>query len=185
MAKRKRSKNTKGDIIQLQDCSKNMECGVSIADDIKVIVFYNGTNYKVKVVIPKKIIVRDIIKAQNSKFDLFLNFHDTDYSNSSGHLYIEVNCKYKIADLRKKPHECEAVRVAIKAKRYHGNIILQPEFFIPEEWSSMVNSFEDEIFGRKLKKEINSMKMNSTQYTNYTQNNVVHPYQGGDCTGGR
>ena len=37
----------KREIIQLEDCSKDDECGVSVVDDVKVIVFYNGPNYKV------------------------------------------------------------------------------------------------------------------------------------------
>ena len=52
MSKRKKqSENSKKqskaikEILQLEDCSKNDECGVSSVDDIRVIVFYNGPNY--------------------------------------------------------------------------------------------------------------------------------------------
>ena len=69
----------KREIIQLEDCSKNDECGVSVVDDVKVIVFYNGPNYKVKISIPKRSITKKILKVQNSKFDLYIRFEDTDY----------------------------------------------------------------------------------------------------------
>ena len=67
MSKRKKqSENSKKqskaikEILQLEDCSKNDECGVSSVDDIRVIVFYNGPNYKVKIVIPKRSITKNI-----------------------------------------------------------------------------------------------------------------------------
>ena len=88
----------KREIIQLEDCSKNDECGVSVVDDVKVIVFYNGPNYKVKISIPKRSITKKILKVQNSKFDLYIRFEDTDYSKSGGHLYIELKGRYKLDD---------------------------------------------------------------------------------------
>ena len=86
----------KREIIQLEDCSKNDECGVSVVDDVKVIVFYNGPNYKVKISISKRSITKKILKVQNSKFDLYIRFEDTDYSKSGGHLYIELKGRYKL-----------------------------------------------------------------------------------------
>ena len=38
----KKQTKAKKEILQLEDCSKNDECGVSSVDEIKVIVFYNG-----------------------------------------------------------------------------------------------------------------------------------------------
>ena len=98
---KKQSKAIK-EILQLEDCSKNDECGVSSVDDIRVIVFYNGPNYKVKIVIPKRSITKKILKVQNSKFDLYIRFKDLDYSESGGHLYIELKGRYKLDDRLKK-----------------------------------------------------------------------------------
>lgn len=180
-----RNPDLKGNLVTLQDCTKNMECGISTADNIKVIVFYNGINYKVKIVVPKRNITKNIITAKNSKFDLYLNFHDTLYSNSGGNLYIELNCKYRINDRRKKTFECNPVKISINSKRYHGTIILQPDFFIPEEWSPSVNSLEDEIAYKHYRSDIRKMEMGSKIHVNYEKNNVHKPFQGGDCTGGR
>ncbi len=175
----------KREIIQLEDCSKNDECGVSVIDDVKVIVFYNGPNYKVKISIPKRSITKKILKVQNSKFDLYIRFEDTDYSKSGGHLYIELKGRYKLDDRLKKPNECNEVKFGISAKRYHGNIVLQPDFFIPENWSSSVDSREDEMANKQYKRDIRKMEINASNYTNYDKSNVYRPFQGGDCTGGK
>ena len=175
----------KREIIQLEDCSKNDECGVSVVDDVKVIVFYNGPNYKVKISISKRSITKKILKVQNSKFDLYIRFEDTDYSKSGGHLYIELKRRYKLDDRLKKPNECNEVKLGISAKRYHGNIVLQPDFFIPENWSSSVDSKEDEIAFRHYKSDIRKMGVNTSNYTNYEKSNAYRPFQGGDCTGGK
>lgn len=175
----------KREIIQLEDCSKNDECGVSVIDDVKVIVFYNGPNYKVKISIPKRSITKKILKVQNSKFDLYIRFEDTDYSKSGGHLYIELKGRYKLDDRLKKPNECNEVKFGISAKRYHGNIVLQPDFFIPENWSSSVDSREDEMANKQYKRDIKKMEINASNYTNYDKSNVYRPFQGGDCTGGK
>ena len=192
MSKRKKqSENSKKqskaikEILQLEDCSKNDECGVSSVDDIRVIVFYNGPNYKVKIVIPKRSITKNILKVQNSKFDLYIRFKDLDYSESGGNLYIELKGRYKLDDRLKKPNECNEVKLGISAKRYHGNIILQPDFFIPENWSSSVDSREDEMANKQYKRDIRKMGINTSNYTNYEKNNVYRPFQGGDCTGGK
>lgn len=171
--------------MQLEDCSKNDECGVSSVDEIKVIVFYNGPNYKVKIVIPKRSITKKILKVQNSKFDLYIRFRDLDYSESGGHLYIELKGRYKLDDRLKKPNECSEVKLGINAKRYYGSIVLQPDFFIPENWSSSVDSKEDEIAFRHYKSDIRKMGINASNYTNYEKSNVYRPFQGGDCTGGK
>ena len=189
--KKKRSENSKKqtktqkEILQLEDCSKNDECGVSTEADIKVIVFYNGPNYKVKIVIPKRSITKKILKVQNSKFDLYIRFEDTDYCKSGGHLYIELKGRYKLDDRLKKPNECNEVKLGISSKRYHGSIVLQPDFFIPENWSSSVDSREDEMAYRQYKREIRRMGINTSKYTNYEKNNAYRPFQGGDCTGGK
>ncbi len=189
--KKKRSENSKKqtktqkEILQLEDCSKNDECGVSTEGDIKVIVFYNGPNYKVKIVIPKRSITKKILKVQNSKFDLYIRFEDTDYCKSGGHLYIELKGRYKLDDRLKKPNECNEVKLGISSKRYHGSIVLQPDFFIPENWSSSVDSREDEMAYRQYKREIRRMGINTSKYTNYEKNNAYRPFQGGDCTGGK
>ena len=175
----------KREIIQLEDCSKNDECGVSVIDDVKVIVFYNGPNYKVKNSIPKRSITKKILKVQNSKFDLYIRFEDTDYSKSGGHLYIELKGRYKLDDRLKKPNECNEVKFGISAKRYHGNIVLQPDFFIPENWSSSVDSREDEMANKQYKRDIRKMEINASKYTNYDKSNVYRPFQCGDCTGGK
>lgn len=126
-----------------------------------------------------------IIKVQNSKFDLYIRFEDTDYSKSGGHLYIELKGRYKLDDRLKKPNECNEVKLGISAKRYHGNIVLQLDFFIPENWSSSVDSKEDEIAFRHYKSDIRKMGVNTSNYTNYEKNNAYRPFQGGDCTGGK
>ncbi len=181
----KKQTKVKKEILQLEDCSKNDECGVSSVDEIKVIVFYNGPNYKVKISIPKRSITKKILKVQNSKFDLYIRFEDTDYSKSGGHLYIELKGRYKLDDRLKKPNECNEVKLGISSKRYHGNIVLQPDFFIPENWSSSVDSKEDEIAFRHYKSDIRKMGINASNYTNYEKSNVYRPFQGGDCTGGK
>lgn len=100
--KKKRSENSKKqtktqkEILQLEDCSKNDECGVSTEGDIKVIVFYNGPNYKVKIVIPKRSITKKILKVQNSKFDLYIRFEDTDYCKSGGTPLYRIKGKIQI-----------------------------------------------------------------------------------------
>ncbi len=180
----KKQTKAKKEILQLEDCSKNDECGVSSVDEIKVIVFYNGPNYKVKIVIPKRSITKKILKVQNSKFDLYIRFRDLDYSESGGHLYIELKGRYKLDDRLKKPNECSEVKLGINAKRYYGSIVLQPDFFIPENWSSSVDSKEDEIAFRHYKSDIRKMGINASNYTNYEKSNVYRPFQGGDCTGG-
>ena len=192
MSKRKKqSENSKKqskaikEILQLEDCSKNDECGVSSVDDIRVIVFYNGPNYKVKIVIPKRSITKNILKVQNSKFDLYIRFKDLDYSESGGNLYIELKGRYKLDDRLKKPNECNEVKLVINAKRYYGSIVLQPDFFIPENWSSSVDSREDEMANKQYKRDIRKMGINTSNYTNYEKNNVYRPFQGGDCTGGK
>ena len=192
MSKRKKqSENSKKqskaikEILQLEDCSKNDECGVSSVDDIRVIVFYNGPNYKVKIVIPKRSITKNILKVQNSKFDLYIRFKDLDYSESGGNLYIELKGRYKLDDRLKKPDECNEVKLGINAKRYYGSIVLQPDFFIPENWSSSVDSREDEMANKQYKRDIRKMGINTSNYTNYEKNNVYRPFQGGDCTGGK
>ncbi len=192
MSKRKKqSENSKKqskaikEILQLEDCSKNDECGVSSVDDIRVIVFYNGPNYKVKIVIPKRSITKNILKVQNSKFDLYIRFKDLDYSESGGNLYIELKGRYKLDDRLKKPNECNEVKLGINAKRYYGSIVLQPDFFIPENWSSSVDSREDEMANKQYKRDIRKMGINTSNYTNYEKNNVYRPFQGGDCTGGK
>ena len=192
MSKRKKqSENSKKqskaikEILQLEDCSKNDECGVSSVDDIRVIVFYNGPNYKVKIVIPKRSITKNILKVQNSKFDLYIRFKDLDYSESGGNLYIELKGRYKLDDRLKKPNECNEVKLGINAKRYYGSIVLQPDFFIPENWSSSVDSWEDEMANKQYKRDIRKMGINTSNYTNYEKNNVYRPFQGGDCTGGK
>ncbi len=88
-------------------------------------------------------------------------------------------------DRLKKPNECNEVKLGISAKRYHGNIVLQPDFFIPENWSSSVDSKEDEIAFRHYKSDIRKMEINASNYTNYEKSNVYRPFQGGDCTGGK
>ena len=181
----KKQTKAKKEILQLEDCSKNDECGVSSVDEIKVIVFYNGPNYKVKIVIPKRSITKKILKVQNSKFDLYIRFRDLDYSESGGHLYIELKGRYKLDDRLKKPNECSEVKLGINAKRYYGSIVLQPDFFIPENWSSSVDSKEDEIAFRHYKSDIRKMGINASNYTNYEKCNVYRPFQGGDCTGGK
>ena len=192
MSKRKKqSENSKKqskaikEILQLEDCSKNDECGVSSVDDIRVIVFYNGPNYKVKIVIPKRSITKNILKVQNSIFDLYIRFKDLDYSESGGNLYIELKGRYKLDDRLKKPNECNEVKLGINAKRYYGSIVLQPDFFIPENWSSSVDSREDEMANKQYKRDIRKMGINTSNYTNYEKNNVYRPFQGGDCTGGK
>ena len=192
MSKRKKqSENSKKqskaikEILQLEDCSKNDECGVSSVDDIRVIVFYNGPNYKVKIVISKRSITKNILKVQNSKFDLYIRFKDLDYSESGGNLYIELKGRYKLDDRLKKPNECNEVKLGINAKRYYGSIVLQPDFFIPENWSSSVDSREDEMANKQYKRDIRKMGINTSNYTNYEKNNVYRPFQGGDCTGGK
>ena len=192
MSKRKKqSENSKKqskaikEILQLEDCSKNDECGVSSVDDIRGIVFYNGPNYKVKIVIPKRSITKNILKVQNSKFDLYIRFKDLDYSESGGNLYIELKGRYKLDDRLKKPNECNEVKLGINAKRYYGSIVLQPDFFIPENWSSSVDSREDEMANKQYKRDIRKMGINTSNYTNYEKNNVYRPFQGGDCTGGK
>lgn len=160
MSKRKKqSENSKKqskaikEILQLEDCSKNDKCGVSSVDDIRVIVFYNGPNYKVKIVIPKRSITKNILKVQNSKFDLYIRFKDLDYSESGGNLYIELKGRYKLDDRLKKPNERNEVKLGINAKRYYGSIVLQPDFFIPENWSSSVDSREDEMANKQYKRD--------------------------------
>lgn len=74
--------------------------------------------------IPKRSITKKILKVQSSEFDLYIRFEDTDYSKSGGHLYIELNGRYKLDDRLKKPNECNEVKLGISAKRYHGNIVL-------------------------------------------------------------
>lgn len=192
MSKRKKqSENSKKqskaikEILQLEDCSKNDECGVSSVDDIRVIVFYNGPNYKVKIVITKRSITKNILKVQNSKFNLYIRFKDLDYSESGGNLYIELKGRYKLDDRLKKPNECNEVKLGINAKRYYGSIVLQPDFFIPENWSSSVDSREDEMANKQYKRDIRKMGINTSNYTNYEKNNVYRPFQGGDCTGGK
>ena len=162
----KKQTKAKKEILQLEDCSKNDECGVSSVDEIKVIVFYNGPNYKVKISIPKRSITKKI---------LYIRFEDTDYSKSGGHLYIELKGRYKLDDRLKKPNECSEVKLGINAKRYYGSIVLQPDFFIPENWSSSVDSKEDEIAFRHYKSDIRKMGINASN----------RPFQGGDCTGGK
>lgn len=58
-------------------------------------------------------------------------------------------------------------------------------FFIPENWSSSVDSREDEIAKRQYKHDIKKMGINTSNYTNYEKSNVYRPFQGGDCTGGK
>lgn len=65
------------------------------------------------------------------------------------------------------------------------NIVLQPDFFIPENWSSSVDSKEDEIAFRHYKSDIRKMGINASNYTNYEKCNVYRAFQGGDCTGGK
>lgn len=173
------------EIIQFEDCSKNEECAVSVIGEIRVIVFYNGPNYKVKIAIPRRSITSNIIKVQNSKFDLYLHFKDTNINQTGGNLNIQVTGKYKSVDRAKKPSECKEIKLGISNKRYYGNITLQPEFFIPEKWASSVSSLEDEIAYRHYKRDIRRMELNPTNYTNYEKNNAHHPFQGGDCTGGK
>lgn len=181
---KKQSKAIK-EILQLEDCSKNDECGVSSVDEIKVIVFYNGPNYKVKIVIPKRSLTKKILKVQNSKFDLYVRFKELDYSESGGHLYIELKGRYKLDDRLKKPNECSEIKLGINAKRYYGSIVLQPDFFIPENWSSSVDSREDEMANKQYKRDIRKMGINASNYTNYEKSNVYRPFQDGDCTGGK
>lgn len=181
---KKQSKAIK-EILQLEDCSKNDECGVSSVDEIKVIVFYNGPNYKVKIVIPKRSLTKKILKVQNSKFDLYIRFKELDYSESGGHLYIELKGRYKLDDRLKKPNECSEIKLGINAKRYYGSIVLQPDFFIPENWSSSVDSREDEMANKQYKRDIRKMGINASNYTNYEKSNVYRPFQDGDCTGGK
>lgn len=181
----KKQPKTKKEIFQLKDCSKNDECGVSTEGDIKVIVFYNGPNYKVKIVIPKRSITKKILKVQNSKFDLYIRFKETEYCKSGGHFYIELKRRYKLDDRLKKPNECIEVKLGISHKKYYGSIVLQPDFFIPENWHSSVDSREDEMAYRQYKREIRRMGINTNNYTNYEKNNAYRPFQGGDCTGGK
>ena len=49
------------------------------------------------------------------------------------------------------------------------NIVLQPDFFIPENWSSSVDSKEDEIAFRHYKSDIRKMGINASNYTNYDE----------------
>lgn len=44
------------------------------------------------------------------------------------------------------------------------NIVLQPDFFIPENWSSSVDSKEDEIAFRHYKSDIRKMGINASNY---------------------
>ena len=172
---KKQSKAIK-EILQLEDCSKNDECGVSSVDYIRVIVFYNGPNYKVKIVIPKRSITKKILEVQNSKFDLYIRFKDLDYSKSGGHLYIELKGRYKLEDRLKKPNECNEVKLGINAKKYYGSIVLQTDFFIPENWSSSVDSREDEMANKQYKRDIRKMGINTSNYTNYEKINVHRPF---------
>ncbi|MCI8411303.1 MAG: hypothetical protein HFJ40_02435 [Clostridia bacterium] len=175
----------KDDLIILDDCTKNNKCGVSTTDGIKVIVFYNGSTYKVKILVKKELITGNVVTAINSQFDLYLKFHDNLFKNSSRNLHIELNRKYRMTDRKKSVFDCEPVRLGIKHRRYHGTIILQPDLFIPEEWSPLVDTLEDEIAYKKYKSDIRRMEMTSKNHTNYEKHNAHKPFQGGDCTGGR
>ena len=88
-------------------------------------------------------------------------------------------------DRLKKPNECNDVKLGISHKKYYGSIVLQPDFFIPENWHSSVDSREDEMAYRQYKREIRRMGINTNNYTNYEKNNAYRPFQGGDCTGGK
>lgn len=142
MSKGKKQSEVKRKILQLEEFSKNDECGISVAGDVKVIVFYNGINYKVRISIPKRIIKNNILEVQNSKFDLYIRFEDADYSEFGEYLYIELKRIYNFYDRLKNPNGYKEVNLEISAKKYKGNIILQPDLFIPENWKSSLQKLE-------------------------------------------